>query len=241
MNDQIGIKIDAKKLTPEKFMEAVGAFISVVQGVGKNLSASPISWTVEVAKGSAVFRMLAENPSRDSSNAVRAIKGGLRSLRSGVRSIPYGFMEPEMRALRTLASLTEDASVQSVSIKNGGKWEDWPKSVIPTVDAMLIKESHIAYGSIEGEVVAFSRRQGFICTIYDPIYQREILCYLQKDDAKASAIEAFKTEARVLADGLVRYTKEGHPANISADAIRVFPPESDLPTLEEVQAIYRLT
>lgn len=108
------------------------------------------------------------------------------------------------------------------------------------VNLILIRQNDIAYGSIEGEIVAFSRRQGFICTIYDPIYQRDILCYLQKDDAQSNAIEAFKMKARVLADGLVHYTKEGHPASITADTIRIFPPESELPTLEEVQAIYRL-
>ena len=43
-----------------------------------------------------------------------------------------------------------------------------------------------------------------------------------------------------MAKGLIHYAKEGHAVNITVDDIRIFPPDSDLPTLEDVQAIYKL-
>lgn len=240
MNDKIGIKIDAKKLTPAKFIEAVEAFVSVVQGVARNVARSPINWTVEVAKGSTVFRMVPENPNQESDEAIHAVKGGFRSLSAGIRTVPNGFTQPEMRGLRILAGLLKDDAVKSIALKNGGRWEELPQSVIPIVDSILTKESHDAFGSIEGEIVAFSRRQAFECTIKDPIYRREIPCYLQNEESEKNAIKGFQEKARVLADGLVHYSKEGELVNITASSIRVFLPESELPTLEDVQAIYKL-
>src|ERR1044071_8921687 len=154
MSDRIEIKIDAPSLSPEKFIEAVGSFLSVVQGVGKNLATRPIDWKVEVDRGSTILRMVASNPSSESVNAIDAIGHGLRSLVNGVRAIPYGFTKSEVRGLRNLAALrVEQDGIRSLSIKNGGEQEDLPESIIPIADAMLQGESHIAFGSVEGKVV----------------------------------------------------------------------------------------
>ncbi len=51
MTNQIEIRIDAKNLTPERFIKAAQAFLSLVQGVAANLTGdkNAIKWTVEVA------------------------------------------------------------------------------------------------------------------------------------------------------------------------------------------------
>jgi hypothetical protein len=43
-----------------------------------------------------------------------------------------------------------------------------------------------------------------------------------------------------LAGGLIHYAKEGHPVSITVDSIRLFPPDSELPNVEEIQEIYKL-
>jgi hypothetical protein len=42
-----------------------------------------------------------------------------------------------------------------------------------------------------------------------------------------------------MASGLIRYAREGHPTSISVNSIRIFPEESELPTIEEVQALFK--
>lgn len=240
MSDRIEIKIDALSLNPEKFLEAVGSFLSVVQGVGKNVATKPIDWKVEVDKGSTILRMVVSNPSIESDNVINAIGHGLRSLVNGVKAIPYGFTKSEVRGLRNLAALrAEQDGIRSLSIKNGGEQEDVPESIIPVADAMLQGESHIAFGSVEGEVVQLSSRHGFVCTVYEPIYRREIACYLQNPEAENEAISGFQKRTRILASGLIHYSQEGIPVSITADKVRVFPADSELPTIEDIQAIYR--
>jgi hypothetical protein len=56
-------------------------------------------------------------------------------------------------------------------------------------------------------------------------------------ELEIAAKEAFGK--RVLVSGMLKYNKEGHPATMHADSLRVFPDESELPTLQEIQAIYR--
>lgn len=235
MNNQIEIKIEGK-LTPERFVEAIQSFFSLVEGVAKNVASSPVNWFVEVDKGSAVVRARVANPSAESGRAVDAVCRGVRSLRSGNRTLPYGFTKREILACKSLAALNGD-DVQSISIKNGSAPEDVPQTIVETTEAILSGEAYTAFGSIEGKIDSLSDKQTFICSITDPIYHREITCYFQKSEVAEEAYRGFRK--RVMAGGLIRYAKEGHPTSIVVDTIRIFPEESELPTIEEVQALFK--
>lgn len=236
MSNQIEIRIEGK-LTPEKFIEAVQSFFVLIEGVAKNVVNSPVNWLVEVDKGSKIVRALVDNPSLESGKAVDAICRGVRSLRSGNRIIPYGFTKREVLASKNLAALNDGDCVQSIFIQNGGEAEGVPLAIVETAEAILSGEAYTAFGSIEGKIDSLSDKQGFICSITDPIYHREITCYFQKDEVAEEAYRGFRK--RVLAGGMIRYAKEGHPTSIVVDTIRIFPEESELPTIEEVQAIFK--
>jgi len=240
MSNQIEIKIDAKKLTPEKFLEAATSFFGLVQGVAKNVVTLPVHWTVEVDKGSAIVRVRAENPTSDSEQCIETVSRGICSLRTGIHIVPYGFTKDEVRAAKTLAELTDGVDIQGVFIKNGKLPECLTPDVIKSADIILKTESSIAFGSIEGKVVNISLRQAFCCTIREPLYRKEVLCYLQDSKAQEDALESVKMKARVLVSGLIHYAKDGYPHSITADKVEVFPPQSDLPTLREIQNIYKL-
>lgn len=240
MSNQIEIKITAKRLTPEKFLEGAKEFCALIQGVAKNVTHTPIKWSVELDSGSNVMRMRAENPTAESENSLDLVSSGVRALRGGISTVPLGFTKREVEAAKILAALNDGEDVQSVSIQNGSSPEDMPLSIVEVANAILVRESHDAFGSVEGKVVSLSARQGFICIIYDPIERREITCYLQKPELRAEIIKGFEKEVRVLAGGLIHYSKEGHPVNITVDAIRLFPPDSELPTVLEIQEIYKI-
>jgi hypothetical protein len=237
MSDHIEIKIEGPRLTPEKFIEAAKSFFALVQGVSKNVVNKPINWIAEADKGSAVLRGRAENPGPESSQAIDAICRGIRSLRSGAKAIPNGFTREEVRACQILAGLVDGRAIQSIFIQNGGAPEVISSTIVTTAEAILSGENYTAFGSIEGKIDSLSDRQGFSCSVYEPYLRREIVCYFQKSEVQEEAIKGFRK--RVLAGGLIRYAKEGHPTSIVVDTIRIFPDESELPTIEEVQAIFK--
>src|ERR1700733_1488607 len=107
MSDHIEIKIEGKKLTPERFLEAVQSFFALIQGVTKNVAKNPVNWTVEVEKGSTVVRARVENPTPESDQSIVAICPAVNSLRTGIKTIPYGFTKDEVRAAKKLATLND--------------------------------------------------------------------------------------------------------------------------------------
>jgi hypothetical protein len=236
MSNQIQIKITGSKIPPDKFLEAVKEFISLVQGVAKNVTNTPIDWAVEVDRGSAIIRLKVENPSTESERSIEAVAKGIRALRSGVKAPPYGFTRDSIHSAKILAELADGQNVQSVSIQNGDAPEDIPPSLIAIADGLLARQHHDAFGSIEGKIISLSARHGFICIIHDPIEQRDITCYLQTDESQRLAHAGYTR--RVLAGGLIHYAAEGHPVSITVDEMRIFPPDSELPTAQDVQAIY---
>jgi hypothetical protein len=237
MSNKIEIKIDGRALTPDKFMEGAKAFIALVQGVSKNVTGKKLDWTLEVDKGSAIVRLQPAIPDVDSAKSIDTVFQGFRSLRNGSRIIPLGFNRENISSAKTIAALTDGREVLSVAIQDGGEPELVPFSIVQVADEILEGQPRTAFGSIEGKIVSISAKHGFVCVISDPIYLRELTCYLQSDQAQTKALEGFNK--RVLAKGLLHYSKEGYAVSITVDDIRVFPPDSDLPTLEEIQEIYK--
>lgn len=238
MSDTIQVKL-VGKLTPDKFLEGAKEFFSLVQGVAKNVTNAPVDWTVEVEKSSAIVRLRIVNPSTDSQESLKVVCRGIKALRSGSRMMPVGFTRNEVHAARRLARLTDGGDLQSVTIQNGDAPELLQESVAQTAEAILEGQSQTAFGSVEGTILTLSAKQGLICTLHDPIHQREITCYLITDEAQETAHKAYPKK-RVIVSGLIHYAREGHAVSITADDVRIFPDDSDLPTLEDVRAIYKL-
>lgn len=239
MSDRIEIKLAGQKVTPEKFIEGVQAFFDLVRGVAKNVATNPVNWVVEVDKGSAIVRARVENPTPEAEESIELVVRGVNALKRGTKTIPRGFTKDEIRAVRRLAALKDGQEIESAFLQNGGQPEDLSQEIIPAADAILAGESYVAFGSIEGTIGSMSAKQAFCFMIDDPLYRREIVCYLQKDELQDKAIEAFRLRARVIVSGLIHYAREGYPATISADRLRMLPTEDELPSVEDIQAIYQ--
>ncbi len=238
MSNQIQIKIEGPKLTPEKFVIAAKEFLALVQGVGENISTEKIEWVVEVNAGSAIIRMRDTGPTTQSERCITAVCEGMRALRSGIASLPYGFTRDNVLSAKRLADLSDGQEISTISVQNGNASENIPQSVSAVADRILKGQSYDEFGSIEGRIDTLSARHGFICTIYDDIEKREITCYLQTDSAQRDALRGYTK--RVMASGLIHYAAEGHPVSITVDEIRIFPPAEELPSSQDIQAIYEL-
>lgn len=239
MSKSIEIKIDGPNVTPGAFLQAVENFFKLVEGVSRNISESGefINWTVEVAKGSAIVRTKSE--SRKTEEAAQTISRGINSLRSGLQIMPRGFTDVEVRAARALARIPDGMGIHSVAIQNGAAPEDLSEPVAKTADAILTGERFVSFGSIEGKVDSVSDKEGygFTCSIFEPIYKKSVPCSFDKRELEDQAYAAFRK--RVLVGGMIRYGKDGTPTSVNADVLRVFPDDSELPTVQEIQAIYR--
>jgi hypothetical protein len=133
--------------------------------------------------------------------------------------------------------LLDGRDINAVSIQNGDGLEIIPSSVSGVADRILQGQNYNEFGSVEGKIVSLSARHGFICIVYDDIEQREITCYLQSDAAQRDAVRGYTK--RVMASGLIHYAAEGNPVSITVDEIRIFPGISELPTAQDIQAIYQ--
>ena len=120
-------------------------------------------------------------------------------------------------------------------MKNGSAPIEITSQTAATADDLL-GSKHEGLGSVEGKIEIISDRKGFKCSIFDPLYDRSIICYFDNPEIEEKAYRAFRK--RALARGWVRYDREGKPVNIVVEEIREFPDESTLPTLEQAQAAY---
>jgi len=236
MSNQIQIKIEGPKLRADKFLDGAREFLALVQGVAKNVTTEQIEWLVEVDKSSAVIRMKPTTPSHQSELCIDVVCKGMKALRAGVAALPHGFTRENAASARILAGLTDGQDIQAVSIQNGDDSESIPQSIVKVVDKILEGQRYNDFGSIEGKIISLSARHGYICVINDPIEQREITCYLQTDSAQRDAVRGY--DKRVMASGLIHYAAGGYPESITVDEIHIFPPISELPTAQDIQAIY---
>lgn len=241
MSDSIQIKINGPRLTPDRFIDASKAFLSLVTGVSKNISdkANSDEWAVETEKGSVIIRARCDNPDR--ALAIDAIGRGVRSLNSGLRTVPEWFTKDEVKAARDLAAVADGGGkfVTSISFSNGEPIADLSFTMIKTADSILSGEKYEAFGSIEGRIETLQGREAYPLAFWvsDVHSKRLVVCHFNRSEDEEGAIVAFRK--RVLVYGLIHYAKEGYPTSVDASSLNVFLEESDLPTVEQVQAIYR--
>jgi hypothetical protein len=234
MSNQIEIKIEGRKLTAEKFRSAVGAFFDLIENVSAELGKPKMEWLVEVDHGSAIIRAHAEF----GDEITAAIGKGIESLQSGSREYPQFFNHEAISAARDLGRLidVEGEYVSSVYLRNGSAPVEITSQISATADDLL-GSKHEEMGSVEGKIEIISDRKGFKCSIFDPLYDRSIVCHFDNTEVEDKAYRAFKK--RALARGIVRYDRKGIPVNIAVDDIRVFAEESQLPSVEQAQAAYQ--
>lgn len=250
MSEALELKIDGPRLTPEKFEAAVKDFFAIISGVAKNVSGtySDADWKVEVDAGSTIVRVRKSDDAHKATVSYRAepiisaVQQGFIALSSGLRTPPPFFTRDEIRAVKDLAELIdkERKFVSTISIKNGDRPVFLSEELARTAEAILSGERQICFGSVEGYIETFHRKenQPFTCYVREPIYRRSILCTFSKSDAEEVAYRAFRPPKRVLAYGLIHYAKEGFPTRIDVDTVRIFPEEDELPSVEEIQSFY---
>jgi hypothetical protein len=241
MSNSIEIKIEGPRITPDKFLKASDAFLHLLLGVDHNIDdkATSDDWVVEVEKGSNVVRAVCQKARVE---AIVAVSCGLMSLASGVQTLPKWFTKDDVKEARALANVLDEEGkyIRSIVVKYGNSDLAVGREIVTTADAILSGEKHESFGSIEGFVETLFHKDGefLTCNVRDFVHHRIIQCVFTNKEAEENAYKAFHPPRRVLVAGLIRYAPEGHAVRIHSDQVRIFPDESELPTLEEIHSFF---
>jgi len=92
----------------------------------------------------------------------------------------------------------------------------------------------MSFGSVEGVLKAIDLSRKPVFRIYDLLTNKSVRCYFY-----SNSIEEFKDalEKRVSVSGLVKSREDGEKLSIEVEEIEIFPPEDELPTIQEIIGI----
>ncbi|MDV2503611.1 MAG: hypothetical protein RX318_06635 [bacterium] len=158
----------------------------------------------------------------------------------GMRQIKETGTAPENLDRATLEQLKELASqagktVESATISNGEHTIDLTEGLKAKVD-VLLAEVDSTEGSIEGMLEAINIHKGAnVFRIYPIIGPKKVSCHFPnrlREDA-IGAVDNF-----VSIEGTLKYMKNApFPHEIKVSKIEVYPPEDELPSLEDLRGI----
>lgn len=241
-SETIELKIEAPRLTDDRFERAVSAFFDLLHSVTDNVVGREraVRWIVEVESGSAIVRA---RPEADAEawalvpSSIEAICGGIVALANRANSAPPYFTNVSLKAARSLASVRDPGGeyVSGVSLRNGSLPIDVTSEIVSVVDEIL-GEKYEALGSVEGTLQTISERHGFRLAVYDIIFDQPVICFPKDEEVKNDAMRAFGK--RVIVAGEVRYRKDGMPSSVLVESIQTFLDDDDLPTAQDIQRIY---
>lgn len=146
---------------------------------------------------------------------------------------PPHFNFTALRATQHLAGFS--AELGSIAIRNGSHGAELDDVVAANVSA-VIPVSYVDYGSIEGRLEALNiHAKSRYFRLYDGIARRGIRCNFGTRidiDTVRGAVGH-----RVAAYGAVTYLADGVAVECQVDDLDVFPPDADLPGVDDVYGI----
>ncbi|MFH1116661.1 MAG: hypothetical protein V1792_22325 [Pseudomonadota bacterium] len=240
--DELTLELDGPKVTAEKFLKGIGAFLGLINAVAKNLSGSPksVKWIVSVSSGSQRIHFRPESFTQDlPSNKLPEL---LYTIRSGIVALetsperPLHFDDTALRSARELASvLRDEEELELISISTNGQRVPVTSRTLANVDS-LFRTAFTDWGSIEGTVQVVSKKGKPLIQIYDDVLDKYIKCQVG-DDTLREMLEVF--EQRVSVFGLIRYDSAGNIKRIEVERFKAFASPDTIPTFADVRGIFR--
>ena len=237
--EPLTLRIEGKKITAEKFLQATNSFFGLLRNVADEISGQKdaVTWLVSAREGS---QILTATPEADESvvknlgSIPAAIHKGFRGIETSSKR-PRAFSDTALWHAKELASVIGnlDGDVNKVtlvyerqtSVVSGQTSEH-------VVDILGSKKTED--GSVEGRVSLLSDKRGLRVHIDDVLTGHSVRCKPRDVDEK-KLISAFRS--RVVAIGTVHYRRDGAPVKIEVDDVRMLGKREGLPTFEDVRGI----
>lgn len=230
-------------LSPEKFMAATRAFFGYVEELSRAIAggdAERPSWVVRVRAGSALIGVdPAPATSIEVLNAVYArTHKGIVALANGVMA-DSDLPEGALKHLRVLSDLTAASKKAPTPLR---MWVQRKPTVLSQEIGETIREEwrvdYRDYGVIEGRLEAIQDHGGLELRVRDAALHMVVKCYVS-EEMLDRVFRNFRK--RVEVTGLIHYRRNGLPISIDVSDIECLPDDSELPSMEEVRGIMRLS
>jgi hypothetical protein len=238
---KIGLDLEGPRITLDRLIQAVEAFLGILQDVDAQTTGragGSLDWVVEgMSGGSAHLEVVAQPrdelvPRGTGRVVVKNFARGMALIASRAEKPPF-FTEAALRRARLLTTLAgQDGLNQLVVRVNGSRiafTREVGKHVTELVDGTLR-----TIGSVEGTLDTVSLRGQSYFNVYDATTGRPIRCNFPRGmlDTVRDALGK-----RVLVEGVLYSRRTGEPTTLRAENLTVFPDESELPTVEMMRGV----
>ncbi len=232
----------SENLSPDRFMAAARAFFGYIEEVGKSASpdGTPPQWVVRLREGS---QLIGVDPG--ATVPVEVVKAVYARVNHGIARLASGdvdeagLSEPALKHLKTLSEFAEGVRGKPVAMK---LWVcKKPNQLEPTI-AKIIREDWKAdyndFGTVEGRLEAIQDHGNLQLRIRDALLRQTVRCYIP-DEMLKDALGNFRR--RVEVHGNIHYRKNGAPISIEVSKIEPLPDDDDLPGIDDVRGILRMS
>lgn len=249
----ITLRLDGDEIAAQAFHQKVGGFLDMLRKIDQNVSqdldasaAVSVTWVVESIKaGSPVVMTVRAKPRTDDvpvavpERIIATATAGLREIASAtpLSDLPPYFTFPVLEDVNVLVRPGQ-SGVTSVTVST-------PEQTIPlAVEADRNLERFLRpvfehTGSVEGELQMVSVAGGRPrFSVRDPLSGRSIRCTIPRDRLD-DVLRAFGR--RVTVFGRVRTNERGDVLSIHMETVQAFPPDDELPSIQQVAGAFNLT
>ncbi|MCK4606784.1 MAG: hypothetical protein KAU35_05745 [candidate division Zixibacteria bacterium] len=242
--EPLTLRIEGKKITAEKFLQAASGFFGLLRNVADEISGQKgaVTWLVSAREGSQILTATPEADrlvvtDKDLRSIPRIIHKGLRGIQAGSKR-PTAYSDTALWHAKELAAVigNHDGEVSKVSLVYEKETSVVSEKISEHVDDIL-GSKRTEEGSVEGRVSLLSDKKGQLRVgIDDVLTGHSVKCKPRNVD-ETKLINAFRN--RVVAIGTVHYRRDGMPVKIDVDRLRVLGKRSDLPGFDDVIGIFR--
>lgn len=235
------LELDGSKITPAKFRQGVNAFVGLLESITQAVcrEGPTVEWRMKVKAGSnLVGAQAAEGANPIHVERIQKLFADGFTQFEETGEVPPIYSDTAVRHVRNLAAISPSRPDDDTRI---GVWvRRQRREITPRMNVAAkaaLETGFDELGTIEGQLSVLSERGGPHFVIYEPLWDKPVQCVVP-DELIESAKQYWRK--RVAAHGTVHYRPDGVPTKIEADEIEVFPDDSDLPGLDEVEGILRI-
>lgn len=241
--NELRLMLDAPEVSLAQLVSASSIFAALLREVSCEYAGSEraVKWIVEVHRGSVTLPVKGRSMSdRLSDQAVpeivAAVVGGIKTL-SERPARPEYFNDQALREAKALANLVND-DLPRIAVLNGAAEVNATRQLMTHVD-QVIGEGRDSIGAIEGKLQALNiHEKPPRFAIFDLLTDERVECYFGTNVELEEVLRG--VGRRVAVSGIIKTRGTGERFSIDVRGLRVFPPESELPTPDDVRGILRM-
>ena len=247
LTDSLSLEFDSRDLPVSDLADVVRNLVGLVKQlrVPGPMDKANVRWVVRsISKESPLRIEIAPVPIGTQPEATlrqmaalpNVVTDGVQKLKQSADR-PVGFSDSALGSLRDLAQLTSRGQI--LRLRSSGASVEITRQLLPTVAQILSPEPYSTPGSVEGhlELVNLHGGRRYFAVYDDLTGERVEVNFGAQVPLDAVALALGK---RVEVEGEIIYRGDDEIVSVTAEALRVFRPDDELPSVQEVIGILRV-